>query len=335
MDFGYHPDPRGNFEARLTICNYYRERGVAISPEQLFLTASTSEAYAYLFKLLCDPNDEVLIPVPSYPLFTYLGALEAIRTVPYHLHYDGSWYVDFQSLKSAISERTKAIVTVNPNNPTGTFLNAAEREEMFSLAAKHDLALIADEVFADYCLFPNKGASTCLAGHTGSSLSFSLNGLSKAAGMPQMKLAWIVMDGPAETLKLATDRLEMIADTFLSVGAIPQRALPKLLELGGTLRSDILQRISHNLKAIDKRIRNTAVQRLHMDGGWSAILRIPNTRPEEYWVTSLIEEHGLITQPGYFFDMPQEAYLVISLITPRGHIEAGVDILCEHVARHS
>ncbi len=298
------------------------------SPQQhVVLTASTSEAYAFLFKLLCDPQDEVLIPIPSYPLFTYLGALDSVNAIPYHLRYDGSWYLDFHSLRQAISPRTKAIVTVNPNNPTGTLLSETERDELLSVAADYDLAVISDEVFADYNLGPKRFTSTSFTG-TSSALSFVLNGLSKAAGMPQLKLGWIALNGSETEITRALERLEVIADTYLSVGTPVAKALPRLLAIGSTIRERILERVRSNLAILDKRLANTAAHRLHLDGGWSAIVQVPETQSEEDWVTGLIEEHAVITQPGYFFDMGRGAYLVLSLITRPEDFEAGIERLC-------
>ncbi len=333
-DYGYQPDPLGDLEARGAVCAYYQARGVLIKPEQLVLTASTSEAYGYLFKLLCDPGDEVLVPVPSYPLFTYLGALESVNTVPYRLEYDGSWYVDFGSLRQALSPRTKAILIVNPNNPTGTLLSPTERDELLLIAAQHNLPIVSDEVFADYNLGAKQFTSTSLMS-TQATLNFVLNGLSKAAGMPQMKLGWIALNGPEEERNHALERLEVIADTYLSVGTPVTKALPRLLSIGSGIRERILERVRRNLAALDDRVRDTSAHRLHLDGGWSAIVQVPGTQTEEDWVTGLIEKHAVITQPGYFFDMSRGAYLVLSLITPPETFDEGVNQLRSYVLQHS
>ncbi len=316
------------------MCDYYRERGVEISPPQVVLTSSTSEAYGYLFKLLCDPQDEVLIPIPSYPLFTYLGALESVTTTPYHLRYDGSWYLDFSSLINAISPRTKAIVVVNPNNPTGTLLSPTERAQLLALAAERDLAVISDEVFSDYIFGPEQFTSTSFVG-TNSALTFVLNGLSKVAGMPQMKLGWIVLNGSQTAQQSALERLELISDTYLSVGTPVAKALPRLLEIGSEIREQITKRVQSNFASLDTRLANTSARRLHLDGGWSAIVQVPETQREEDWVTGLIDEHGVVTQPGYFFDMDRGAYLVLSLITPPDVFEEGIERLCAYVTKHS
>lgn len=333
-DFHYQPDPFGRLDARACIADYYRERGISISPHHLILTASTSEAYAFLFKLLCDPGDEILVPVPSYPLFSYLADLECVRVVNYLLRYDGSWHVDLESIETQISSRTKAIVVVNPNNPTGTFLSADERTALLALAARYDLPVIADEVFMDYKLAQSEGGANVFAGNSGA-LLFSLNGLSKTAGMPQMKLAWIAVSGPDADANLALERMEIISDTYLSVATPVQKALASLMNIGGGVRDSLLRRIKANLVSLDNRVFDTAVQRLHLDGGWSAILQIPAMRWEDDWVTGLVQQHGVVTQPGYFFDMPREAYLVVSLITPQAVFEEGVEKLCSYVAEHS
>ena len=332
--FRYAPDPLGDLEARRAVCDYYKARHVTVSPEQIILTASTSEAYSYLFKLLCDPGDEVLIPIPSYPLFTYLGALESITTISYKMVYDGAWYLDFGSLRQAISPRTKAIVTVNPNNPTGTLLNPAERDQLLEIARKHELAIISDEVFADYNLGAKPFTATSLVGTT-SAVSFVLNGLSKAAGMPQMKLAWIVLNGPKEERHGAMERLEVIADTYLSVGTLVAKALPQLLAIGSKIRDEILGRVRSNLALLDAHLASAAAHRLHLDAGWSAMVQVPETQSEEEWVMGLIQEHSVVTQPGYFFDTDRGAYLVLSLITPPGVFENGVERIRAYVANHS
>lgn len=324
----------GDGEAREAVCDYYNARGVTVSAERVVLTASTSEAYAYLFKLLCDPGNEVLIPIPSYPLFTYLGALESVTPIPYQLRYDGTWYLDFSSLRQAISPRTKAIVTVNPNNPTGTLLSPAERDELLAIAGQHDLVIISDEVFADYNLGTKPFTATSFAGST-SRLSFVLNGLSKAAGMPQMKLGWILLNGPEEETQRAIERLELIADTYLSVGTPVAKALPQLLKIGLSIREQIVERVRSNLAKLDARLANTAAHRLHLDAGWSAVVQVPETQSEEEWVTGLIEQHAVITQPGYFFDMDRGAYLVLSLITPPSVLEQGLERISAYVADHS
>lgn len=314
-DFTYRPDPSGQTEARDAITNYYRSRGVPIAPERVVLTASTSEAYALLFKLLCDPGDAVLIPRPSYPLFEHLASLESVRIVPYRLRYDGRWFVDIADLRRQVSSRTKAIIVVNPNNPTGSFLQRGEAQELFAVATERKLPIISDEVFMDYALTPTRGRVQNLAGSESVPI-FSLNGLSKSAGMPQMKLAWIILGGPAALCESARERLEFVSDTYLSVSTPVQCALPRLLSIGQGIQRLIRERAVQNLHTLHAILENSAAQCLHFEGGWSAIVRVPGRCSEDTWIMRLLKEQGVVVQPGYFFDMESEAYLVVSLITP-------------------
>jgi alanine-synthesizing transaminase len=314
-DFTYHPDPFGHDQARTTIAAWYRYRGIDISPNQLALTASTSEAYSLLFKLLCDPGDEILIPIPSYPLFEYLALLEGVKTVPYRLLYDGSWFIDFASIRAAISTRTKAIVIVNPNNPTGSFLKIQECAMLLEIASRHGLPVISDEVFMDYAFnHPSNDIARTLIGRD-NTLSFSLNGLSKAAGMPQVKLGWIAINGPAAARSEARARLELILDTYLSVGTPVQSALGSLLETGAEIQRQIAARIVQNRAILAAALQGSPVHILHAEGGWSAILQLPNICKEEIWAARLLSEQQVLVQPGYFFDMEAEAYVIVSLIT--------------------
>ncbi|HEY3936066.1 MAG TPA: pyridoxal phosphate-dependent aminotransferase [Bryobacteraceae bacterium] len=313
--FQYQPEPLGAEAARTAIAGWYRRRGITIEPGQLALTASTSEAYALLFKLLCNPGDEIVVPTPSYPLFDYLALLESVKPVPYRLAYDGNWFIDFPSLQAAISPRTRAIVTVNPNNPTGSFLKAPEAEQLIAIAQQRNLPVISDEVFMDFPLVTSEGRVRTLIGRD-TILSFSLNGLSKTAGMPQMKLAWIAMNGPSEARAAARTRLELLLDTYLSVGTPVQDALPDLLEIGGEMHAQVTARLESNWTALATLLESSPVQQLHVEGGWSAILRLPNVLPEETWVTHLLADCGVVVQPGYFFDILSGANVVVSLITP-------------------
>jgi hypothetical protein len=257
-----------------------------------------------------------LIPIPSYPLFEYLARLEGVKTVPYRLIYDGSWFIDFAFMRAAISARTKAIVIVNPNNPTGSFLKVQECASLLEIARQHGLPVISDEVFMDY-VFEDpapKDLTKTLIGHDGS-LSFSLNGLSKAAGMPQVKLGWIAMNGPASVCSEARARLELILDTYLSVSTPVQSALEALFETGIQVQRQILARIKQNRAALAAILQGSPVHLLHAEGGWSAILQLPNILKEEVWAARLLTEQQVLVQPGYFFDMAEEAYIVVSLIT--------------------
>jgi hypothetical protein len=327
-NFAYQPDPFGSEQARQAIADWYGERGIQVSPDQLALTASTSEAYGLLFKLLCSPGDEVLAPTPSYPLFEYLARLESVEVVPYRLLYDGSWFVDFVSLRAAISERTRAMVIVNPNNPTGSFLKKQETAELLAIAQEHGLPIVADEVFLDYGFADATECTRTLIG-CDSALSFSLGGLSKSAGMPQMKLAWIAVNGPAEIRSDVHARLELLLDTYLSVATPVQNALSQLLTIGGGIAREIAARIERNLAALQDILRDSHVHMLHVEGGWSAILQLPNMYREETWLGELIARQHVLVQPGYFFDMPSEPYVVVSLLTPERRFTEGIRRLRE------
>ena len=325
-DFGYFPDPFGEVAAREVVRTYYLERNLDVSSDRILLTASTSEAYGQLFKLLCDPGDEILIPLPSYPLFEYLASLESVRAAPYWLQYDGSWHIDFEGLEAGLTERTKAIVVVNPNNPTGSFLKQGETDRLFAIAKERELALIADEVFFDYPLSEKAGRTRTFVDRN-DALSFSLNGLSKTAGMPQMKLGWLVINGPERQRRAARERLELILDTYLSVNTPVQRALPELMNIGRELQTHIQGRIRHNYEVIEKKLTGSSAHPLHTEGGWSAIVQLPRTRSEDEWLQRLLENERLIVQPGYFFDMPSEPYVVLSLLTPPQDLERGIESL--------
>jgi hypothetical protein len=327
-DLSYHPDPFGLVEAREAVSRFYREQGCPIEVARIALTASTSEAYALLFKLLCDPGDEVLIPVPSYPLFEYLAALENVRTIPYQLRYDGSWFIDFENLREQISERSRAIVIVNPNNPTGSFLKSGDRQELVRLASERDLPLICDEVFMSYELDCEAGRIKTLANEE-AVLSFSLNGLSKMAGMPQMKLAWLTINGPELERQTACQRLELLLDTYLSVNTPVQLALPALFEIGAALRSELLARINQNLDRARKALKDSPVHVMHTEAGWSVLLHLPRKQSGEQWVLELLQEKNVLLQPGFFFDLPGEAYAVASLITEPHKFREGIERLCD------
>jgi aspartate/methionine/tyrosine aminotransferase len=317
-DFRYQPEPFGNAEARQAIAQRFQ-----LSAGQVALTASTSEAYALLFKLLANPGDEVLVPAPSYPLFEYLAQLEAVRTRSYRLAYDGSWFIDFASLQAAVSDRTRALILVNPNNPTGSFVQEAEFLRLRDFALEHQLALISDEVFMDYAFGESAARVTTLNGRH-DVLSFTLNGLSKSAGMPQMKLGWIAVNGPIAERQRAWSHLEFILDTYLSVSAPVQLAAKALLRMGDGIQAHIRTRIFSNLSTLEELLSNSPVHRLHSEGGWSAILQVPRILSEEDWITRLLKEKAVIVQPGYFFDMPGEAYLVVSLLTPEDEFREGI-----------
>lgn len=322
-DFSYTPDPFGSLQSRESIAAQYARRGIPVFPHQIALTASTSESYAVLLKLFCDPSDDILAPVPSYPLFEYLARLECVNVVPYRIVYDGSWYIDFAHLLGQITPRTKAIIVVNPNNPTGSFLKARERQQLIELALKRHIPLICDEVFMDYSVTePVDAVKTMISCQE--TLSFSLNGLSKMAGMPQVKLGWMVINGPLQCIEAARQRLELVLDTYLSVNTPTQSALSDLFEIGNRVQHRLAERINGNLLWLQSQMAATPLQVLHIEGGWSAILQLPRITPEEIWVQRLLTEQNVIVQPGYFFDLPTEAFIVVSLITPPEIFAEGV-----------
>jgi alanine-synthesizing transaminase len=320
----YDPNPAGMLRARESVASYYKggatgretnatraNTGRETCSTSILLTASTSEAYGFLFKLLADPGDEVLVPRPSYPLFEFLAELESVRVVPYPLVYDHGWAFDFEALERAIGPRTRAIVIVNPNNPTGSFL---KRDELRQLA-NYKLPIISDEVFTDFGFAPDPQRVSTLAEQS-DILAFSLSGLSKIAGLPQMKLGWIVASGPAAERAEAYSRLELIADTYLSVGTPVQCAAAALIESCGPIQNQIRQRTAANLAVLRERTRSTAFGLLDVEGGWYATLRAPRIRSEEEWALELLRRENVLVQPGFFYDFDSEAFLVLSLLTP-------------------
>lgn len=309
----YEPDPLGFRAAREAVAGEYARRGVAVPFDRIALTASTSEAYSFLFKLLCDPGDEVLVPVPSYPLFEYLTRLDGVLAVPYPLEYHGRWSIDRDSLDSAAGGRARAVLVVSPNNPTGSFVTREELDWLASFCATRGLTLIGDEVFADY-VFETPGPSVLAQDGT---LAFSLGGLSKSAGLPQVKLGWIAVGGPSALVRDAIIRLELVLDTYLSVSTPVQRAAAALLATGAGIREQIQERVAGNLgvaRAMLSPFRSLDL--LDPEGGWSAVLRVPRRRGEEALALDLLRQDRVIVQPGYFYDFPHEAFLVLSLLPP-------------------
>ena len=307
--FRYEPQPRGLLSAREAVSRYYAERGVEVAPSRILLTASTSEAYTYLFKLLCDPGDEILVPRPSYPLFEYLAAIESVHVRQYPLRYDGAWHIDLAALETLITPRTRAIVVVNPNNPTGSYLKQAERERLERL----NLPILSDEVFSDFSFHSDRHRVPTLTG-SANTLTFSMSGLSKIAGLPQMKLGWIVASGPGH--EAALEGLEWISDTFLSVSTPMQLALPRMLEASGAVQGQILARARANLACLrEASAQGSSCEALNVEGGWYAVLQVPRTRDEEAWCMHLLADHDVLLQPGFFYDFEAEAYLVLSLLT--------------------
>ena len=309
----YRPEPLGLPSAQAGVARYITSsRGVEIDPARLVLSASTSEAYGWLFKLLCEPGDEVLVPAPSYPLFDSLASLEAVHLSAYRLDYHGVWSIDRESLTQRLTSRTRAILVVSPNNPTGSRLRDGDREWLIGVAATHGLALISDEVFAEYPLRPAPDASSLH--ETTGALTFVLGGLSKSAALPQLKLAWTMVSGPPALVDEALTRLEIIADTYLSVSTPIQLAAPALLDDTHSLRAQIQARLETNLTCLEAMTAGSPVTLLRPEGGWSAVLRLPAIEPEEALVLRLIDEDHVLVHPGYFFDFDTEAWLVVSLL---------------------
>jgi hypothetical protein len=313
----YDPEPFGLLQARQAVAADHQRRGADVRPEQVVLTASTSEAYSWLFKLLCDPGDSVLVPRPSYPLFDHLTALEGVHAAAYDLEYHGRWSIDMSSLAAAPAT-VRALLVVSPNNPTGSYLSIDELTQVTRICHDRGWALIVDEVFADYPL----DADTPLTDIATRSdvLTFSLAGLSKTVGLPQLKLGWMIAGGPPQERDEALTVLELIADTFLSVATPVQVAASHLLTMGAAVREAIQQRVRENLGALrDAAARVPACDVLPVEGGWSAVLRVPSVVPEERLVLDLLERERIVVHPGYFFDFPDEAYLIISLL-PERHV---------------
>jgi alanine-synthesizing transaminase len=330
----YDPNPRGSLRAREAVCRYYRDHGARISPGSLILTTSTSEAYGYLFKLLCDPGDEVLVPQPGYPLFDFLAQGEAVALATAPLVYDHGWQLDLESLRRRITGRTKAVVLVHPNNPTGHFTKVEEARELAAICRAHGLALIVDEVFLDYG-FGSEGSpkQASFAARDLGVLVFVVSGISKICALPQMKAAWLAAVGPGSEEVLA--RLEVVADTYLSMNAPVQRALPVWLDGRAAIQNQIRDRVRANLAELDRLLAAQAngagnigvwVNRLEIEGGWHAVLRIPATQPDEMTARELLDM-GVLIHPGHFFGMPQSGWLVVSLLGRLDEFSFGISLL--------
>jgi hypothetical protein len=310
----YEPAPAGTPAARAAVSAWYAARGHTVPVERILLTASTSEAYAYLFKLLTNAGDEVLVPRPSYPLFEFLADMESVTVRQYPLVYHGGWSIDLRAVEGALTPRSRAIVLVNPNNPTGSYVKRGELSALTSLCARRGIALISDEVFADYALAEDADRVATLAG-VEECLAFSMSGLSKVAGLPQMKLGWLVVSGPAALRAEAWEKLEWIADTYLSVSTPVQCAAARLLAAGETVQRQIRQRASDNLAFARGAVAGSPANILAVEGGWYITLQVPRIHSEEEWTLQLLERADVLVQPGFFYDFESEAYLVVSLLT--------------------
>ena len=327
----YDPQPKGLPGARAAVADYYKtQHGIKdLDSERLILATSTSEGYSFVFRLLCNPGDEVLVPKPSYPLFEFLADLQDVKLVSYPLIYDHGWQVDFPSLEKAITKRTRAVVVVHPNNPTGSFVRPQEQESLNRFCSHHGLVLIADEVFLDY---PHNGRSRQSFVANQDVLTFTLSGVSKISALPQMKVAWIVSSGPAAVVEAAQARLEVIADTYLSMSAPIQWALPVLLEQRGSIQRQLMNRLLANLAELDRQLAGQKTcQRLNVEGGWYAVLRVPVTQTDEELAVDLLHRKSVLVHPGHFYDFPSDGYLVLSLITPEDEFAEGIGRVLESV----
>lgn len=323
----YHPDPLGMGSARAAVAEYYRLRGsgaasLRVAPERVLLTASTSEAYSFVLRLLCDPGDQVLVPSPSYPLFEFLAGLNDVQLVPYPLLYDHGWQIDLHSLQSAITSRSRALVVVNPNNPTGSFVRKQELEALNDLCAQRSLTLVADEVFLDYA---HDGRARPSLAANRRVLTFALSGLSKIAALPQMKLAWAVVNGPQPEVRQAMARLEVIADTYLSASTPAQLALPALLAQRRPIQTQIRRRIAANRRELQHQLASHPASRvLQSEGGWYAVLRVPVMGSDEELALALLRRSGVFVHPGHFYGFAGEGNLVLSLIVPEARFRRGL-----------
>jgi alanine-synthesizing transaminase len=328
----YDPQPKGLLTAREAVAGYYRqEHGVrGFDPEKLVLTTSTSEGYSFVFRLLCNPGDELLVPKPSYPLFEFLADLQDVTLVPYPLIYDHGWQMDFPSLQKATTTRTRGVVVVHPNNPTGSFVHPHERQSLNHFCREHELALIADEVFLDYG--HDQAAQLSFASNQ-DALTFTLSGVSKISALPQMKVAWIATSGPAPEVEAALARLEVIADTYLSMNAPIQWATPALLAQRKSIQQQLLDRVLGNLAELDRQLAlQKTCQRLHVEGGWYAVVRVPVTQTDEELAVDLLRRNSVLVHPGHFYDFPGDGYLILSLITAPDDFGEGVKRLLEAVS---
>jgi aspartate/methionine/tyrosine aminotransferase len=321
----YEPYPLGLRSARAAVAGDFARRGVVVDPASIVLSASTSEAYSWVFKLLCDPDTSVLVPRPSYPLFEHLTRLESVRAVPYELRYHGRWEIDFDSVAAAPPD-TKAVLLVSPNNPTGSYVSRAEADALGAICLQRGWALVADEVFADYPLEATAAVTEVV--RDSPVLSFTLGGASKTVGLPQVKIAWMLIGGPADARDRALSGLELIADTYLSVSTPVQVALPSLLSRGDAVRASIRDRLARNL-AVARTLttRYRACDLLPVEGGWSAVIRVPAVRAEDALVIDLVRQEHVLAHPGYFFDFPHEAFVVVSLLPREAVFADGLERL--------
>jgi len=325
----YDPQPKGLPGARAAVAGYYQtvQRLHHFDPDRLVLTTSTSEGYSFVFRLLCNPGDELLVPKPSYPLFEFLADLQDVKLVPYPLIFDHGWQMDFPSLEGVVTKRSRAVVVVHPNNPTGSYVHPHEQESLNNFCRKHGLALIADEVFLDYA--HNAAPERSFAANQ-DVLTFTLSGVSKISALPQMKVAWIATSGPAAEVEAAQARLEVISDTYLSMNAPIQWALPALLKQRTSIQQQLLDRVRANLAEFDRQLAaQQTCHRLGVEAGWYAILRVPVMQTDEELVVDLLHRKSVLVHPGHFYDLPRDGFLVLSLIAAAAEFREGVERLFE------
>jgi len=322
QSLAYEPEAKGLLSARKAVVDYYAGRNDHVAASDMLLTTSTSEAYSFVFRTLCNPADEVLIPTPSYPLFDLLADIQDVRLIRYPLIYDNAWQIDFFALEALLTTRTRAIVVVHPNNPTGHFAKHDERLRLNQICADRQIAVIADEVFLDFSLSAKPPTSWAANAET---LTFTMSGLSKMCGLPQMKVAWLAVSGPEDLKPQALDRLALISDTYLSMNAPVQHAVPQFLELRHEFQRQLMSRVRGNLAQLGRQLATQrACTRLEIEGGWYAMLRVPATRTDEEVALDLLEKKGVYIHPGHFYDVPTDGYVIVSLIAPEQEFAEGI-----------
>jgi len=324
----YEPQAKGLLAAREQVGRYYKEdHGISIDPEAVLLTTSTSEAYSYIFRLLCNAHDEILVPKPSYPLFDFLGDLQDVSLIPYSLEYAHGWFVDFHSLIRALTPRTRAVLLVHPNNPTGSYVHKEERARLNELCRERGIALIVDEVFLDYGLGSARPDSFV---QNDECLTFTISGLSKIAALPQMKVAWVITSGPEALKRASVERLEVIADTYLSLNSPTQWAFGTLLEQRKSLRPQLLECVRQNRAWLRSAVSQDGLCKLlDTEGGWYAVMRIRGGRSDEELAIEILRKAHTLVHPGHFYDFAEDGYMVISLITPRADFQHGISCLTQ------
>jgi alanine-synthesizing transaminase len=325
-NLAYNPEPRGLPIARQAVAAYYAARAAEVPADSILLTTSTSEAYSFTFRTLCNPGDEILVPEPSYPLLAFLADIQDVKLVRYALDYDYGWQINFHALQQGITERTRGVIVVHPNNPTGHFTKPRELEQLNEICSSRNLAIIADEVFLDFAL--QAGQSPFTFARNDAALTFTMSGLSKISGLPQMKAAWLVASGPEPLKSQALARLEIIADTYLSMNAPVQHAIPALVEQRHLFQTQLLSRLRNNLSELDRKLAmQNSCARLVVEAGWYAVLRVPATRSDEALAIELLSRENIYVHPGHFYDFPTDGFLILSLMTREEEFAEGVKLL--------